>query len=211
MTETEVLEAALIGLGHQCSQLDEKMAELRTRLGIRGGGVRVSSVAVTLSSDGVAPLAGPRRGRMSAAGRRRIAEAQRKRWAALRQGTGKPAAPLKKNRRISAAGQEIGPATPEPRGRRSLPQRRSGGLHFMRRRGVRKGEGCGLAEDKLGITMSEEQTVKSLLREWADAHKRTDISALEHLYADDWVYTDFMGTVWDKAKVSRELYARLYV
>jgi hypothetical protein len=41
---------------------------------------------------------------MSAAGRRRIAAAQRKRWAALKQGSVAKAAPAKKKRKISAAG-----------------------------------------------------------------------------------------------------------
>ena len=47
---------------------------------------------------------------------------------------------------------------------------------------------------------NDEQTVKMLLRQWAEAHIRRDPAALEPLYADDWVYTDFTGTVWTKEK-----------
>jgi uncharacterized protein (TIGR02246 family) len=48
--------------------------------------------------------------------------------------------------------------------------------------------------------MSDEQAVRGLLRQWAEAHKQVDIAALKELYAEDWVYTDFTGTVWDKAR-----------
>jgi hypothetical protein len=102
MSDGDLLEAALIGLERQRDSIMEKMAALRARLGIRGGG-RASSAADTVSLDGAAP-ARKRRRRMSAAGRRRIAAAQRKRWAALKQGPAVKSAPAKKKRRISAAG-----------------------------------------------------------------------------------------------------------
>jgi len=47
---------------------------------------------------------------------------------------------------------------------------------------------------------NDEEGVKALLRQWAEAHMAQDIAALERLYADDLIYTDFTGTVWDKAK-----------
>jgi hypothetical protein len=106
MSDGDLLEAALIGLERQRDSINEKMAALRERLGVRGGG-RVSSVADMVSPDGAAP---PRtRRRMSAAARRRIAAAQRKRWAALKQGStaktpASKTAPTKKKRKISAAG-----------------------------------------------------------------------------------------------------------
>jgi hypothetical protein len=107
MSSGELLEAALFGLEQRRNSINEKMAALRERLGIRGRGARVSSVADMVSPDGTAP---PRkRRRMSAAGRRRIAAAMRKRWAALKQGPAAKAAPAKaaparKKHKISAAG-----------------------------------------------------------------------------------------------------------
>ena len=97
ITDTELLEAALIGLQRRGSDIDEKIADLRRQLGIRGGAAK--------TSVGAAAVLGRKRRRMSAAGRRRIAEAQRKRWAALRKGSAAKPAPVK-SRRISAAGRK---------------------------------------------------------------------------------------------------------
>jgi hypothetical protein len=102
MSFDELLAAALIGLERQRDSISKKMAALRERLGIRGRGARLFSVADAVSPDGAAP---PRkRRRMSASARRRIAAGQRKRWAALKQGSVAKAAPAKKKRRISATG-----------------------------------------------------------------------------------------------------------
>jgi hypothetical protein len=107
VSDPEILEAALIGLEQRRSDIGEKMAALRARLGIRGRGRVTTSVPDTVSPDGAAS---PRtRRRMSAAARRRIAAAQRKRWAALKQGSAAKAAPAKaaparKKHKISAAG-----------------------------------------------------------------------------------------------------------
>jgi uncharacterized protein (TIGR02246 family) len=46
--------------------------------------------------------------------------------------------------------------------------------------------------------MNDEHAVKMLHRQWAEAHMRRDAAALKSLYADDFTYTDFTGTVWDK-------------
>jgi len=81
ITDTEILEAALFGLEHQRSQMDERMAELRRRLGIRGG--RVAAAVNAAMSDGAGTPGGKRR-RFSAAARKRMAAAQRKRWAVLK-------------------------------------------------------------------------------------------------------------------------------
>jgi hypothetical protein len=92
MSSRELLEAALIGLERQRESITEKMRVLRARLGIRDRG-QVASVADMVSPDGAVP---PRkRRRMSAAARGRIAAAQRKRWAALKQGSTAKAAPAK--------------------------------------------------------------------------------------------------------------------
>ena len=102
ITDTELLEAALIGLQHQRSQVDERMAELRGRLD--GRSPRRAADASIADSSGP----GRKRRRMSASGRSAIAAAQRKRWAALKEGSAKAAlakaAPARKKRKISAEG-----------------------------------------------------------------------------------------------------------
>ena len=60
VSEEEILAAALVGLEHQRSQVDEKMAELLRQI------------------DGLAAPA-PKKHTISAAGRRRIAAVQRRR------------------------------------------------------------------------------------------------------------------------------------
>ena len=86
----EIIDAAILGFEEQKSRIDAQIAELHAML----------SPAEPASE----PAKPPRR-KMSAAGRRAIAEAQRKRWAAKKAGTAAAAnvAP-KKKRRLSAAG-----------------------------------------------------------------------------------------------------------
>ena len=71
MTDAELMAAALIGLEHQRSELAEKMAELRRQLDDRAGRPVRSAAAVNTT----APVVKKRT--MSAAGRRRVAAAQR--------------------------------------------------------------------------------------------------------------------------------------
>src|SRR5207247_1359583 len=71
MTDAELMAAALIGLEHQRSEIAEKMAELRRQLGVRVGRPRRSD-----SVNAEAPPVSKKR-TMSAAGRRRVAAAQR--------------------------------------------------------------------------------------------------------------------------------------
>jgi ketosteroid isomerase-like protein len=47
---------------------------------------------------------------------------------------------------------------------------------------------------------SAEQELIKLEKEWADAAVKADVAALDHILADDFVSTDFEGTLWDKAK-----------
>jgi hypothetical protein len=68
MSDAELMAAALLGLEHQRSEIEEQMAEVR----------RVLRKTDLSGSD--VPQMGP----MSAAGRERIAAAQRKRWAAVK-------------------------------------------------------------------------------------------------------------------------------
>jgi hypothetical protein len=65
-SDTELLEAALIGLQLRLSEIDLKIADIYARISGRGGSREAKRV-------------------LSAAARRRIAEAQRKRWAAHRE------------------------------------------------------------------------------------------------------------------------------
>src|SRR6266851_2198407 len=95
--DTEILEAALAGLQHRRSAIEEKMAELRQRLD--GGAGQVGRKSAEVDSG----TATPKKRTMSAAARRRIAVAQRKRWAAIKRVEAR-AAP--KKRRISAAGRK---------------------------------------------------------------------------------------------------------
>ncbi|MGD0870591.1 MAG: hypothetical protein ABSB88_13620 [Bryobacteraceae bacterium] len=91
----EVIAAAILGFEEQKRHIDSQIRELRAMLPGR-------------STEGASTSEAPKRKRrkMSAAARARIAEAQRKRWAASRQ-TSQPStreAVPKPKRRLSAAG-----------------------------------------------------------------------------------------------------------
>jgi hypothetical protein len=88
---TQIIEAAIDGFEAQKQRIDLQIAELRAMLSPNGSAPVSKSVV-------------RRKRGMSAAGRKAIAEAQRKRWAASK---GEPAAPKvakKAKRRLSAAG-----------------------------------------------------------------------------------------------------------
>jgi hypothetical protein len=88
----EIIAAAIEGFEIQKLRLDSQISELRAML----NGAQPQAAAEIQKS--------PRR-KMSAAGRKRIAEAQRKRWAAVK-GVSEPATsqPRKRKRGLSAAG-----------------------------------------------------------------------------------------------------------
>jgi hypothetical protein len=90
--DSSILEAALVGYQHQRDQIDAKIAEIRRQI---GGQPPQASAA-----EGEAPT----KRVVGAAGRKRMAAAQRKRWAELKNAKEAPA-PAKK-RRLSAAGRE---------------------------------------------------------------------------------------------------------
>lgn len=93
--DVEVLQAALVGLQQQRAEIEGKMAEIRRVLGSRGPAPISASVAT----------AAPRSKRqLSAAARKSIVEAQKKRWAAYH--AAQTEAPAKKERKISAAGRK---------------------------------------------------------------------------------------------------------
>ena len=93
-----VLLAAIEGFESQKTKIDQQIAELRTML---PGSAAPATSAVTQEAP-------PRKRRkMSAAGRKAIAEAQRKRWAASRvQAEAVTPEPSKSKRRMSAAGRK---------------------------------------------------------------------------------------------------------
>lgn len=99
----DLISAAIEGFEAQKRRLDEQIRELRAML--PSNGARAGASVGT-----AAPSRGPRkRRRMSADARRRIAEAQRKRWAAIRNQSG-TTAPMKQRsrakRKLSAAGRK---------------------------------------------------------------------------------------------------------
>ena len=75
MTDRSILEAALVGLHHQLVQIEDKISELRRR--IRAAVKKGPPLLPSLSAS-------PKRRRMSAAARKRIGDATRKRWAEYR-------------------------------------------------------------------------------------------------------------------------------
>ena len=93
----EIIIAAILGFEQQKRHIDTKIAELRAMLS--GGPAEPTST-----------LEAPKRKRrkMSAAARARIAEAQRRRWAASKKTAqpSTPAAAAKPKRRLSAAGRK---------------------------------------------------------------------------------------------------------
>jgi hypothetical protein len=86
----EIVEAAIFGFQEQKRKLDAQIAELRGLFPNGRGTARPNAPA-------------PKKG-MSAAGRKAIAEAQRKRWAAQKAETEVVPAPKIAKRKLSAAG-----------------------------------------------------------------------------------------------------------
>jgi len=87
--DATVLQAALQGLEQQRTEIEKKIATVRTLIG------RHKPI------PGAAPVSGTPKRTRSAAARRRMAAAQRKRWAALKAAKEEPAP---KKRRLSAEG-----------------------------------------------------------------------------------------------------------
>jgi hypothetical protein len=90
-TDTSLLQAALLGFEHMKRDVEEKIAEIQGRLGAGAGA-------------GSEAAAKPKR-TLSAAARRRIAAAQKKRWALLKAKQAKPRRVLSASarKRIAAA------------------------------------------------------------------------------------------------------------
>src|SRR5215471_13183007 len=85
----EIIDSAILGFEEQKRRLDRQIAELRV---MRSGATHTAPVSV------------PSRRKMSAAGRKAIAAAQRKRWAALKGGNATQRAHKRAKRKLSPAG-----------------------------------------------------------------------------------------------------------
>jgi len=102
--DNEILAAAIEGFEAQKTRLDARIAEIRQKLG--------GSASSKASVPAATPETGRKRRKMSAAARKRIADAQKKRWAAVRKESGsapaaaKTEAAPKTKRRLSAAGRK---------------------------------------------------------------------------------------------------------
>src|SRR5258706_10158935 len=83
-TDHDFLQAALAGYRHHLSEINQRITEIRARIGNRADGTTAPATRRT----------------MSQAARRKIAAAQKKRWAAVKQAK---AAPAKPRRKMSAA------------------------------------------------------------------------------------------------------------
>jgi hypothetical protein len=75
ISDTSILEAALIGLQHQLAEVDSQIADIRRKLGIR-------APRQTVSTADLEPAR--KRRRIRAAARKRMADATRKRWGEYR-------------------------------------------------------------------------------------------------------------------------------
>ena len=95
---TEIVNAAILGMEAQKEKLDAKIAELRAWL---TGGPTEPTAAPE-------PATPKKRRKMSAAARKRIGDAQRKRWAASKKAAepSVPEAAPKPKRKLSAAGRK---------------------------------------------------------------------------------------------------------
>jgi len=78
--DAATLQAALVGYRQQLEEIEQKMAEIRRKLGNSGSrSISASTSGESASKGASKPRA--RRHQMSAEGRARIAAAQRARWA----------------------------------------------------------------------------------------------------------------------------------
>jgi hypothetical protein len=89
---TQIIEAAIDGFEAQKQRIDVQIAELRAMLSPNGSAPAPKATTVR------------RKRGMSAAGRKAIAEAQRKRWAAAKGESAAPKVIKKQKRKLSAAG-----------------------------------------------------------------------------------------------------------
>jgi hypothetical protein len=99
-TDTELLKAALLGYQVQSERIEATIADIQAQLGHRSPGRHPKA-----ATDGI-EQASPKKRTMSASARRRIALAQKKRWAAYHEQQAEPVKPAskRKKRKMSAEG-----------------------------------------------------------------------------------------------------------
>ena len=105
--DADFLQAALLGYEQQRTEIETRIAELRRQLGRRG-----AADGATELPDAGAAQPGQRRA-LSAVARKRIADGQRKRWAAFRKESAPAqtkAVPAAKRKISAAAKKRIGDA-----------------------------------------------------------------------------------------------------
>jgi hypothetical protein len=88
IVNVSLLQAALIGFEFQRDQVQNAIAEIRAELG----------------GDGRESAEAPKKRTMSSSARRRIALAQKRRWAAFHKAKAEPTKQPRKKRKMSAAG-----------------------------------------------------------------------------------------------------------
>jgi len=99
--DNTILEMAIVGYESQLEELSAKIADIKAQLGQRGPGRPKGPAAAATETA----QAGPQKRRtMSAAGRARIAAAQKARWAAQKQQTQPAQSAAPKKRKMSVAG-----------------------------------------------------------------------------------------------------------
>jgi len=115
---SDILSAALAGLEVQKQTIERHIEQVRSMLGVRADGQKFrgrppkSAATISAASAPTVPPAAPapptrKRRRFSAETRARMAEAQRKRYAAASKVTAAvPAKPAAKKRKLSAAGRK---------------------------------------------------------------------------------------------------------
>lgn len=103
--DNTLLEMAIVGYQSEIDKISARIAEINAQLSKRGPGRPRSTratAAVATATDQATPK---KRSTMSAAGRARIAAAQRARWAAQKKQQAQPAGPAKPTKRkMSKAG-----------------------------------------------------------------------------------------------------------
>ena len=106
--DNTLLEMAIVGYQSEVERISGMIADIKEQLGQRGPGRPKATAATAATATGTDHAAPVKRGTMSAAGRARVAAAQRARWAAQKKQQvqpSKPAGPAQpKKRKMSAAG-----------------------------------------------------------------------------------------------------------
>ena len=104
--DNTLLEMAIVGYQSELDKISARIADIKAQLGQSGPGrPKSTATAVATATDQATPK---KRSTMSAAGRARIAAAQRARWAAQKKQQAQPAKPAEpakpKKRKLSASG-----------------------------------------------------------------------------------------------------------